>query len=385
MKIGYHFINLLLFLVLWPLILMARFHIKKIDVGIGPKPLINNIEWANALRKKGFVVETFVTSCHFITCEFDKRWHKEYYGLFKYLPTLIFLRNSFKYKIHYLYFNGGVLANLFLLGRLEPLLFKLAGSKTLVMPYGSDSQYLLFTKNKLMVDLISKDYRTHFKYFQSKTLSNVLMWSKQADFIVGSMDSIDYLPYWDELIPCHFTIDTAQNTLKISNSTNHNEKSQFTILHAFNHANVKGTFYIDQAIKVLVSEGYKIKYDRVEGLSNEEVKSKIIEADLVIDQLVMGWYGMFALEAMALSKPVICFLRDDLLELYEKKRLFNGGLPPIINANISNIKDVLKDSILNKTKLDDVGIRSREFVLKNNSYDVIGEFFYKINTHLIGS
>jgi glycosyltransferase involved in cell wall biosynthesis len=385
MKIGYHFINLLLFLVLWPLILMARFHNKKIDVGIGPKPLINNIEWANALREKGFVVETFVTSCHFITCEFDKRWHKEYYGLFKYLPTLIFLRNSFKYKIHYLYFNGGVLANLFLLGRLEPLLFKLAGSKTLVMPYGSDSQYLLFTKNKLMVDLISKDYRTHFKYFQSKTLSNVLMWSKQADFIVGSMDSIDYLPYWDELIPCHFTIDTAQNTLKISNSTNHNEKSQFTILHAFNHANVKGTFYIDQAIKVLVSEGYKIKYDRVEGLSNEEVKSKIIEADLVIDQLVMGWYGMFALEAMALSKPVICFLRDDLLELYEKKRLFNGGLPPIINANISNIKDVLKDSILNKTKLDDVGIRSREFVLKNNSYDVIGEFFYKINTHLIGS
>jgi glycosyltransferase involved in cell wall biosynthesis len=385
MKIGYHFINLLLFLVLWPLILMARFHNKKIDVGIGPKPLINNIEWANALREKGFVVETFVTSCHFITCEFDKRWHKEYYGLFKYLPTLIFLRNSFKYKIHYLYFNGGVLANLFLLGRLEPLLFKLAGSKTLVMPYGSDSQYLLFTKNKLMVDLISKDYRTHFKYFQSKTLSNVLMWSKQADFIVGSMDSIDYLPYWDELIPCHFTIDTAQNTLKISNSTNHNEKSQFTILHAFNHANVKGTFYIDQAIKVLVSEGYKIKYDRVEGLSNEEVKSKIIEADLVIDQLVMGWYGMFALEAMALSKPVICFLRDDLLDLYEKKGLFNGDLPPIINANISNIKDVLKDSILNKTKLDDVGIRSREFVFKNNSYDVIGEFFYKINTHLIGS
>jgi len=94
---------------------------------------------------------------------------------------------------------------------------------------------------------------------------------------------------------------------------------------------------------------------------------------------------MFALEAMALSKPVICFLRDDLLDLYEKKGLFNGDLPPIINANICNIKDVIKESILNRSKLDDVGLRSREFVLKNNSYDVIGEFLYKINTHLIDS
>ena len=46
-------------------------------------------------------------------------------------------------------------------------------------------------------------------------------------------------------------------------------------------------------------------------MSNEEVIKLIQRADLVIDQLVIGWYAMFAIEAMSLGKPVICNLRSD--------------------------------------------------------------------------
>ena len=32
---------------------------------------------------------------------------------------------------------------------------------------------------------------------------------------------------------------------------------------------------------------------------------------MIVDQLKIGWYGMFAIESMALAKPVVCFLDEE--------------------------------------------------------------------------
>ena len=37
--------------------------------------------------------------------------------------------------------------------------------------------------------------------------------------------------------------------------------------------------------------------------------------DIIVDQLLAGWYGGFAVEAMALGKPVIAYLRAEDLTL----------------------------------------------------------------------
>ena len=37
-------------------------------------------------------------------------------------------------------------------------------------------------------------------------------------------------------------------------------------------------------------------------------------ADVVVDQLNAGWHGVFALEAMALGKPVVSHLKPDVVE-----------------------------------------------------------------------
>ena len=84
----------------------------------------------------------------------------------------------------------------------------------------------------------------------------------------------------------------------------------FHILHAPNHRSIKGSDHIISAVEELNNEGYKIKLHLIEKVSNAESISKV---DLVIDQLIIGWYAMFAIESMALSKPTICYLRDDLL------------------------------------------------------------------------
>ena len=41
-------------------------------------------------------------------------------------------------------------------------------------------------------------------------------------------------------------------------------------------------------------------------------------ADIVVDQLNAGWYGLFAIEAMALGKPVVTFLHDEAVRRTEE-------------------------------------------------------------------
>ena len=54
---------------------------------------------------------------------------------------------------------------------------------------------------------------------------------------------------------------------------------------------------------------------------------------------------MFALEAMALEKPVLCFLRPDLLEFYIAADLLEPGEIPIINCSPATVKDTLRQLV----------------------------------------
>ena len=49
----------------------------------------------------------------------------------------------------------------------------------------------------------------------------------------------------------------------------------------------------------------------VHGVTHDEAVEHYKRADIVVDQLNAGWYGLFAIEAMALGKPVVTFLHDE--------------------------------------------------------------------------
>lgn len=139
----------------------------------------------------------------------------------------------------------------------------------------------------------------------------------------------------------------------------------FRIVHAPTHRDAKGSKYIELAVENLKSRGYQFEMVYVEGLPNDEAKEIYKSADLVIDQLLAGWFGVFAVEMMAMGKPVIAYIRDTAVA--EEPEEFQRELP-IINADPETIEQVLAD-ILNraKTSADDVrriGDRSRQFVEK---------------------
>lgn len=127
------------------------------------------------------------------------------------------------------------------------------------------------------------------------------------------------------------------------------------IIHAPTHQNVKGTDYVLRAIERLRHEGYAFEFDVVRNKKHKEALRLYKRADIVIDQLLIGSFGIFSLEAMALGKPVLCFVRDDLVQHYPP------GLP-IVNANPMTIYEQLRLLITAPGRREQLGRMGRAYV-----------------------
>ena len=131
-------------------------------------------------------------------------------------------------------------------------------------------------------------------------------------------------------------------------------KKKPIIVHSPTRMNVKGTIYIEEAIKSLVSK-YDFQYIRITGFNHDELVEKLCQADIVIDQMLIGSYGILAIEAMALGKPVISYIREDLIDKYPENL-------PIVVANRDNIDEVLKTLLEDGNLRTKLGHKSREYI-----------------------
>lgn len=134
------------------------------------------------------------------------------------------------------------------------------------------------------------------------------------------------------------------------------------VVHAPTSREFKGTKYILAAVDELKQEGLKFEFKLVENMTRDVARSFYEQADILIDQVLAGWYGGLAVELMALGKPVICYIRNSDL----------SGLPdmmrselPIINANPDNLTEMLR-KLINMTHEERyaIGVSSRKFVEK---------------------
>lgn len=377
-QIGFAILNLFLIPILFIAAFISRLFPKTIDVGIGPIPMINNVIFKKALERKGFKVETFANSTYYITQEFDFIYTRDVNRIYYYLPTMLYIRSIFRYKCVYIYFNGCILGGKRFLDSIEPIILRMANVKVVVMPYGSDSQYFDNAKNKLMQHCLCLDYPAFFKNNQKKIRRNIERWTRWADIVLAHQDCIDYLPYWDKVRWSIFGTDTT----KVYSEQKSNNGSAIRIFHAPNHRSIKGSNAVEKAVSVLKDEGYDIEYVYAHGISNTEVIKLIQTCDIIIDQLVMGAYSMFSIEAMACGKPVICYIRPDLKEFYEAVGAVERDELPLISATVLTIEDVLRKLLNNKSSWAELGKRSREYAVKYHSLDAVGSFFESINHEL---
>ncbi len=128
------------------------------------------------------------------------------------------------------------------------------------------------------------------------------------------------------------------------------------VVHAANHRFFKGTDDLIAAAESLRERGIAIELVLVEGMPNAQALEIYRSADVVFDQCLIGFHGYFAIEAMAMAKPVMCFIRDPGAYLLDPDSC------PIVRTTKSRIADDLAALTSDRAKLREIGLRSRAYI-----------------------
>jgi len=201
---------------------------------------------------------------------------------------------------------------------------------------------------------------------ESQRLTAKNIFAQYADATIAHIwELFEYSPKGTKVIPA--LIDT--NIWKPDQIIRRKNKN-FQILQAFGNSltrgDVRGSQFLKQAVARLQKKGYKIQFSFFDSVPNHELKKYYLESDLVVEQLRYGTYGLTALEAMALGKPVVSFIRKDLIKYYPNL--------PLIIADPSDIEAKIEWAINNPSKLKAIGEKSRKYVVQNHdSLKVIGK------------
>lgn len=139
------------------------------------------------------------------------------------------------------------------------------------------------------------------------------------------------------------------------------------VVHAPSREAVKGTPAVLAAIESLKAEGLDFDFQLIQNLSNGEARALYEDADIIIDQLRIGWYGVLAIEGMALGKAVVSYIRDDLVSFFEGTQL------PVANANPDTIRDVLRELILNYETRAQQARSGHEFCMHYHESGIVAE------------
>ena len=173
-----------------------------------------------------------------------------------------------------------------------------------------------------------------------------LAYGKKADAqVVGSYDAIRWVPEAEVIPP---GIDVRRIDLAPPS-----ERARPVILHAPSSRARKGTEHV-----LAACDGLDAELRLVEDLDHEEAFERYREADIVVDQLNSGWYGMFAIECMALGKPVVGHVHE---EAAQRTADAFGVEVPIVRARKEDLRERLERLVASPEERARLGAASRAY------------------------
>jgi glycosyltransferase involved in cell wall biosynthesis len=137
------------------------------------------------------------------------------------------------------------------------------------------------------------------------------------------------------------------------------------VVHAPSNRAKKGTVHVIEACARL-----GVELDIVEGVPHDVARGRYARADIVVDQLNAGWHGVFALEAMALGKPVLAHLKDDVVE--RSAEAF-GVRVPIVPATADTLVAALRPLVEEPGRRRALGAAGRAYVEQVHDIDRVAD------------
>jgi glycosyltransferase involved in cell wall biosynthesis len=185
-----------------------------------------------------------------------------------------------------------------------------------------------------------------------------LAYGKRADAqIVGSFDALRWVPEAEMIPP---GLDLSPFT-----PVPPSDRDRPIVVHAPSDRAKKGTEFV-----IAACEQLPVELDIVEALPHEQARERYARADIVVDQLNAGWHGVFALEAMALGKPVVLHLKQDVVE--QAERAYRTKVP-LVPATKETLVDALRPLVESPALRREIGAASRAYVEKVHDIDRIAD------------
>ena len=206
------------------------------------------------------------------------------------------------------------------------------------------------TGRKSVYHFLGSDWR-------GKTPAELAFAQKADARIVGSFAALAAIPD-AELIPPGLD-------LRPFTPAPPSDRERPLVLHAPSSRSRKGTEHVIAACAQL-----PVELEIVEGLPHDEARELYRRADIVVDQLNAGWHGVFAIEAMALGKPVVGYLKPEVVAQAERAY---GTKVPIVSATKETLVEALRPLVESPARRREVGAASRAYVERVHDVDRIAD------------
>ena len=238
---------------------------------------------------------------------------------------------------------------------------------------GDDYLYLNYAKNILK-------YFTH-SYVDSKKLKYFLIKEKKIhnyidgiiptmyDYSIGYKNS-QYFKEGKVLETIPMPIDS-----QIIKYKKNEFKDKIIIFHGINREDVKGSFYIKEALeKIKVKYRNKVEIIIREKLPLNEYQEILEKSNIILDQCKSYSYGMNAIYAMAMGKVVLSGNEIENIKEFKREDI------PVINIRpeIIDIEKKIEYLIENPNLIFDIGEKSRKFIEEVHDVKIVAKKYLEI-------
>ena len=201
---------------------------------------------------------------------------------------------------------------------------------------------------------------------RGKTPTQLAFGKKAGAEIVGSYDATRWVPE-AEVIPPGIDLGAIAPEPP-------SDRARPVIVHAPSSRRRKGTEHV-----IAACEGLDADLEIVEGLHHDEAFARYRDADIVVDQLNAGWYGILAIECMALGKPVVAFLHDEAVRRTEEAF---GTKVPVVSATAETLRERLRPLVADTAERSRLGAASRAYVEQVHDIERIADRLLDVYSRL---
>lgn len=152
-------------------------------------------------------------------------------------------------------------------------------------------------------------------------------------------------------------------------------KERPLVVHVPSNPAIKGTGAVLEAVRRL-QESRTFDFRLIHDMPRSEAMALVGQSDIVLDQFVVGSFGLVSLEGMAMGKPAVCYLSPAVL-----KRL--PAELPIVNANPDNLVHVLAGLLDDGPRRRELGRRGRAYVERYHEAQHVARGLVSVYTELL--